>query len=307
MAKNDGFVIKNKKLVSYTGSDEVINIPEGVEWVGESAFQRHRIKIVNCPESLVGIDDGAFEGCECLEEINFSVNIGVIGVHAFRNCISLVSVQIPPKVKEISPGAFRNCQNLREVFLPEGLESIEYGAFEYCESLEKLLIPDSVKKIEQRAFIGCTALKELSFPSTIKKVDFLSAFEYEFYSDSPIESVERRGTFEVEHQIPRVYLLLKPQLNPREVAYIFFYQHKKEWKIRASKYVTEDNANIVLDTFLEIMQAKDEITINNKNHVELFMSQYQKWLNADKCAEVTALLAKIKVRRYTKIGNASHH
>lgn len=193
------------------------------------------------------------------------------------------------------------------VNIPEGLESIECYAFEDCESLEELFIPDSVKKIEAGAFIGCCALKELSIPSTIRNTDFLLDSEREFYSDFPIESVVRRGTFEVEHQILRVYLLLKPQLNPREVAYIFFYQHKKEWKIRASKYVTEDNANIVLDTFLEIMQAKDEITINNKNHVELFMSQYQKWLNADKCAEVTALLAKIKVRRYTKIGNASHH
>ena len=280
MSNNKGFVIKDNMIERYTGSDEVINIPEGVEQISWEAFRGKTIKVVNLPESMVRINDDAFNGCKSLEKVTFSSKLHSIGRQAFVNCY-----------------------NLREVLLPEGLELIGHYAFSGCESLKKLFIPDSVKIIKENAFIGCSALRELSIPSTIKNPDFLIRSEYRCFPDFPIEAVVRRGTFEVENQIPRVYLKLSNCLSAREVAYIFFYQHKKEWKIRASKFVTQENADIVLNTFLEIIQAEEEITINNKNHVELFISQYQKWLDGDKCFELTTLINKKNVIHYTKTTN----
>lgn len=168
-----GFVIKDKTIYEYNEDAEVVNIPAGVKWVGWGAFREKNMKVVNCPESLIGIDTFGFSGCSALEEINFSLNIKIIGPGAFEFCKSLVSIKIPPKVKSIKRGTFQYCKKLREVLLPEGLESIHAESFYGCSALEYLFVPDSVSKIQKSVFGRCDALKELSIPSTIEDKDFL--------------------------------------------------------------------------------------------------------------------------------------
>lgn len=82
----DGFVLsKNKEtLIGYYGNDTLVQIPEGVKYIGFSAFAyASKIEKVCFPESLVSIGDFAFYKCENLE-----------------------SVSIKKGLKHISPGAF---------------------------------------------------------------------------------------------------------------------------------------------------------------------------------------------------------
>ena len=53
MSSANDFIIENGILKEYTGSDEVVVIPEGVTEIGGSAFKyQHKLTKIVFPESL---------------------------------------------------------------------------------------------------------------------------------------------------------------------------------------------------------------------------------------------------------------
>ena len=89
LADND-FIIINDYLIQYLGSDKIVNIPDGVRVIGESAFETNDSIIkVNMPDSIEIIGNSAFTYCENLKEVVASRNIKKIGQQAFYNCKEL--------------------------------------------------------------------------------------------------------------------------------------------------------------------------------------------------------------------------
>ena len=109
-------------------------------------------------ETVVGIAEGVFQGCEKLQTLRLPYGVKYIGTAAFYNNPKLFSIDLSPKmsedgetveggVLEIGDYAFAYCSILRDVKL---------GVKQYQE--DKEISVGSVERIGQNAFLGCSRL-----------------------------------------------------------------------------------------------------------------------------------------------------
>lgn len=144
MSEQD-FIIENGVLVEYTGTDENVIIPDGINEIAHHAFfSKETIKSVVIPD---GVEK--------------------IGRAAFCKSVNLNSITIPDTVKEIGFCAFDGCRKLKRVVLPKGVEKIESSTFYCCKALKEVVLPESIKMIDFRAFYGCSALKSIVLPENL--------------------------------------------------------------------------------------------------------------------------------------------
>ena len=141
-------------------TDEVYQIPEGVEKVKNAAFRYAHVKEITLPESLIEIEEKAFYYCQNLSKIVF-----------------------PDNVKSIGYEAFYSCSNLNETILGKGLENLKNDVFYNCNKLEKLTVNGTVKELGNYAF-ACTSIKELRIGKEATNV------KEEFYSQDTLEKIE---------------------------------------------------------------------------------------------------------------------
>ena len=143
----------NHCLLNYLGEEKDVILPEGLEEIGDGAFEYCAgIQSVTIPDSVVAIENGAFSYCEKLRSIVIPESVTELGALVFCDCKSLQSVTIPGGIKEIRHGAFDGCENLRSVTISKGVTSIGYQAFNGCVNLTDVAIPASVTEIDQIAF-----------------------------------------------------------------------------------------------------------------------------------------------------------
>ena len=134
------FRIEKEKIVKYLGDDEVVVIPEGIKWIGESAFcGNKKIKKVIFSETVLSISFNAFGACSNLQEVVFNKKLHTIGKDAFDHCDSLEKVDLShTAVRSIGSGAF-SCRNLLEVHLSPKTEKV-VDAFYYSKQLRDVYI-----------------------------------------------------------------------------------------------------------------------------------------------------------------------
>ncbi len=157
------------------------------------------------PDTVVTINEGAFESNTSLEKITLSANLEKIGIDAFLGCEKLKSITIPEKVSVIRPYAFDWCAGLEEIKVdkknqtysavngvlfnkdrttlikyPEGkttkfyaipvsVVDISYGAF-YDADFEKVIIDKNVETIGEDAFSSCDNLRSIAIPANVKEI-----------------------------------------------------------------------------------------------------------------------------------------
>lgn len=158
--------IKGVVSSAFNGKKSLLSIilPEGITFIGNSAFLNSGLEAITLPESLMEIGQSVFLGTQ-LKEITIPANVGALGASAFEGSdagtMPLEKVIFNgSKIMEIEPYTFKNCVNLKEITLPESLTIIAYDAFFGCSSLTKVVIPDNVTEIEKTAFSQCTSLTE---------------------------------------------------------------------------------------------------------------------------------------------------
>jgi len=158
---NEDFIIENNTVIRYTGTDEVVHIPEGITAIGERAFMGCRdMKELFLPEGLLTIGQSAFSPCASLEKIHFPESLDTLDEFAFSNCRSLKEIELPDTLSHINRSSFSMCRGLREVRLPESLTVLPRGVFLGCTALKKVIITKNVQKIDVEAFSNCTALMD---------------------------------------------------------------------------------------------------------------------------------------------------
>ena len=87
-----------KRLISYWGKEKVVNVPQGVESIGNRAFAY----------------------CYDLTSITLPQGVESIGNKAFKDCYALTSITLPQGVKCIGDWAFSSCEALRSIRIPKG-------------------------------------------------------------------------------------------------------------------------------------------------------------------------------------------
>lgn len=106
------------------------------------------------PDSVTGIGDGAFLGCNSLTSIIIPDSVTSIGWLAFAYCNFLTSINIPDSVTTIGNSAFYGCKSLTSINIPDSVTSIEYCAFEECDSLSPQVKSDIIQRFGDIVFYG---------------------------------------------------------------------------------------------------------------------------------------------------------
>ena len=198
-------------LLGYVGQDSVLNLPtsyKGEKYrISASAFSGcSNMVSISIPNSVVSIEDGAFDGCTSLPVENgvryadcYAVevvdktltnytlkdNVRFLGSGLFQGCSFLSSMNIPESVISIGGSAFLDCTSLTSLVLPEGITSIGGSAFYGCSALASIDIPEGVTSIEGSTFFGCTSLTSLVLPEGITSIGGSA-----FYGCSALASID---------------------------------------------------------------------------------------------------------------------
>ena len=165
--------IKGVVSSAFNGKKSLLSIilPEGITFIGNSAFLNSGLEAITLPESLMEIGQSVFLGTQ-LKEITIPANVESLGSSAFESSdagtMPLEKVIFNgSKIMDIEPYTFKNCVKLKEITLPESLTVIDYSAFFGCSSLTKVVIPDNVTEIEKTAFRHCTSLTEATIGRSV--------------------------------------------------------------------------------------------------------------------------------------------
>lgn len=191
------FYISGKVLMSYTGNEERITIPDGIEVIGESCFEGNdKVNRVILSDTVREIHENAFRNCVCMQTIVMSEGLHSICRNAFENCLKLIRFNIPVALEKVEVSAFRGCQSLELSGFEKGtplagtIKEREYGAndiaayshgddekitqlvlekpsiigkyaFSACPSLESVVINGPGCIVEKYAFEKCCSLRSI--------------------------------------------------------------------------------------------------------------------------------------------------
>lgn len=120
----DGLTIEKKNglltVTAFDGSTTEVVVPEGVEAIGDYAFDNKTLIIsVTLPSTLQSIGQYAFYDCTLLETVILPDGCTSIGERAFANSTKLEEIIIPASVTEIAENAFEGCSGVK-VIAPYG-------------------------------------------------------------------------------------------------------------------------------------------------------------------------------------------
>ncbi len=119
-------------LVYYPENLELVEyyVDARAHTIGESAFaENEHIQEVIIPNSVVMIDDCAFEGCLALRTVHLPDSLLIIGANAFSICTSLEQIPLPDSLYCIGSQAFCDTWSLHQIVLPESLRFVGAEAF----------------------------------------------------------------------------------------------------------------------------------------------------------------------------------
>ena len=189
-----------EKIIRYYGTEEVVEIEEGIKIIGPNCFRNKDITNITLPESLEEIGNTAF-GITKLERLNLEKNVKKLEptflyfskiteltiaeanpYYVVENDVlyskdntdgkkelilpiepveTITEFEIPYGVTKIGNQAFYNQSKMTKVIIPETVKEIEPNAFGYCNSLTTINIPSSVEKIGYGCFGACENLSEI--------------------------------------------------------------------------------------------------------------------------------------------------
>lgn len=166
------FVIENGVLKKYNGWQTMVEIPDTVTEIGDSAFKGNTTMLsVNIPDSVTKIGDSAFAYCSSLLGIVIPDSVEEIGKNAFDNCRSMASVSLPinDKFTEIKIRTFINCNALKQVSIPDNIIKIGFSAFSDCSGLTYVKLSQNLKELGGNTFRRCVGLTEIKIPKSLEK------------------------------------------------------------------------------------------------------------------------------------------
>lgn len=163
--------IENGVLVKCNINSGVVQIPNTVTKIGREAFRKRGITQVIIPDSVIEIDDSAFQACTSLESVTIPNSVTVIGGSAFHSCSALQNIEIPDSVTEIGYHAFEACASLQSAKIPGSITQMGNLVFSQCTSLHNVEIKNGITWIPSGTFYHCTSLKSITIPNSVTILD----------------------------------------------------------------------------------------------------------------------------------------
>ena len=127
------------KLISCFTKESTFIIPEGVQIIGENAFENEYLRRIVIPDSVISIEQYSMT-CQCLRQITIPGNVKSIKDRAFWFS-DIEEINILEGVEMIGNEVFSNCRKLNTVNLPLSLKSIGDNTFDDCWDLATIYIP----------------------------------------------------------------------------------------------------------------------------------------------------------------------
>lgn len=213
-----------------------MNLPDGIQEVGQFAFARSSLASIELPEGLEQISYGAFYHCGQLSDVVLPDSVMCVEPKAFEHTLWVDSflagdgdgsadagdflisggvlvayrgdsaqAAVPEGVRVIAGEAFQNHTEIERVALPDSLLTVGEGAFEGCTGLSEIVFGKNVEEIKDRAFLG-NAMTETTLPASVKKVG-LQAFGNTIiaYSGEEAEYTYETSATRLANEAYRVY------------------------------------------------------------------------------------------------------
>ena len=178
------FQMEGNKLLRYSGTAEVVSIPDDVQIIGEEAFANNdNIVKVNIDGKVKQIGNGAFANCDYLRTVNIGDGVEQIDAGAFSNDTVLTHVSIGTGVKKLGSGVFAGDKALTDfkvsdsnpyLFMEDGILYGKDHATLYfllpSSQKESLNLTNDVKTIMAYAFWGNDSLRKVQLGSGLYEV-----------------------------------------------------------------------------------------------------------------------------------------
>lgn len=181
--------------LSYEAEMTAIALPDGLQEIGQTAFQNSKLTAASIPDSVTTMGLGAFTGSGKLTSVKLSKNVTDIPASAFNagssNDMKLETLVIPEGVQTIGKSAFAGT-HVENLSLPETLTSIGDAAFQNHQ-LTEVTIPGSVVSIGKDAF----KITQQDLPKALAQVTLqegLQTIGKEAFLGNQITEIELPGT-----------------------------------------------------------------------------------------------------------------
>ena len=154
-----------------------INMPEGVESIGDWAFCYSKLTKVDIPDSVSQIGIGAFYDIDELKSVTFADDCQVESLDsacfAYCSALDTINLEVCSKLTTIGKHCFRRDSALTSVTIPAGVESIKHGAWYDCVSLENVTFEENSRlaAISDYTF-GKTALTAIDIPDGVESIGY---------------------------------------------------------------------------------------------------------------------------------------
>ncbi len=168
----DGLPVTIIGKEAYKGCEPIafsVTLPETVVKIEERAFEGcHRLESIGLPNALKEIGDCAFSRCRSLKT-DIPDSVAEIGKGAFEYCTSLESIAFP-RIAAVSDLCFSHCVHLKSIDIPDTVTSIGDYAFEHCVELVPTNLPPNLTSIGKGAFRGCKKAESIEIPDSVKEI-----------------------------------------------------------------------------------------------------------------------------------------
>ncbi|MDR0920207.1 MAG: leucine-rich repeat domain-containing protein [Oscillospiraceae bacterium] len=146
-----------------------VELSEGLTEIKPTTFANCDLWVIDIPNSVEYIWNGAFSGNIELTSVMLSDNLVAIDDFAFYGDESITNLVLPPALQVIGTSAFENCLSLYEIQLLNQITNIESSAFSACP-ITSLVLGDSLTSLEVLKRFDLTLLNNISVGTGIKEI-----------------------------------------------------------------------------------------------------------------------------------------
>jgi hypothetical protein len=193
-AMGDGLADPAQQVVTVPARVEHDGTVYAVTQIAPFAFQNAQMTSVELPEGLERVGQGAFQFCRALTAVELPASVRLIGSYAFFGCNALASVGFADDaaLTEIGDGAFAiqktsgsfenadTAASLTSITLPRSLNLLGSYAFYGQTSLASVTFAGAtLNAVSPYAFGRCTALERIDLPTLTSKLERVGRFAFE--------------------------------------------------------------------------------------------------------------------------------